>query len=71
MLAKVTSKNIPIAFKIKVTNTNCQVLIFDSPIIVMPISSGNGEAIIKAPTRGNNHEKYGLKTFLIQDPQSC
>ena len=41
---------------------NKEFFIFDKPSIATPISSGNGEAIIRAPTKGVIH----LKSFSLK-----
>ena len=47
-----TIRNIPIEFIVKEIGINSRVFILEIPIRVTPISSGKGEAIIKAPING-------------------
>ena len=53
---------IPAEFKINDSNIKYEFFIFDNPSIVTPISSGNGEAIIKDPIKGIIH----LKSFNLK-----
>lgn len=48
-----TIRNIPIEFIVKEIGRNSKVFIFEIPIRVTPISSGNGDAIINAPIKGS------------------
>ena len=56
--------NIPIELSRKATNKNCQFFILDSPIRLIPISSGNGDAMMTAPTNGNIQAKNGLEKIV-------
>lgn len=47
--------NIPKKFSVNDIGINTDVFIFESPIIARPISSGNGEATIRAPINGTIH----------------
>jgi len=57
-LTKNTIKKIPIEFRIKEIKANLKVFIFEKLNKLMPISSGSGEAIIKAPIKGSVQLKY-------------
>src|SRR3989338_2229591 len=46
---------IPAEFKTNDNGINNEFFIFDKPSIATPISSGKGEAIIKAPIKGTTH----------------
>ena len=52
--------NMPAAFSPKLININCQLLTLLRPIMLIPTSSGRGEAIITAPKIGIIQVKYGV-----------
>jgi len=55
---------IPKELSTKESTRNFQFLSFATPKRPIPISSGKGEAIIKAPTTGASHAKYGVEKIL-------
>ena len=54
------TRNMPSAFRRKEIIRNWYVFIFEIPIRLTPISSGNGEAIMIAPITGSVQLKYLL-----------
>lgn len=54
----------PIEFRINESSKNCQFLSLVIPKRPIPISSGNGEAMITAPTTGASQAKYGVENNL-------
>ena len=64
--------NIPRVLKIKETGINNEVFVLENPIIIMPNSSGNGEAMINAPRKNVNHLKnFNLKIDVILSFFDC
>ena len=58
--------NIPRVLKINETGMNNEVFVLENPIIIIPNSSGSGEAIINAPRKNVNHLKnFNLKIDVI------